>query len=380
MSVRHYLRLGIEVAVVVAIGALVVGSLLGQPVLLGYVETGSMEPTLSAGDGFVAIPAAVAGPVQTGDVVVFEAQHIRGGGLTTHRVVGKTDRGFRTRGDANPVTDQQGDEPPVRREQIVAVAWQPHGHVATVPQLGTAVHGVQTAIQAVQTRLANLLGMRSLLGIEGIAALLFGLTAVLLLVDVAVGGGRDRTRDPTRDAGTSTMVLVGLMALAVVVAATAAMMLPAGSDEFTIVSAEFDSDRPLVVQRGEQVSVTHPVGNSGLVPVVSMFEPGSDAVEVDPRERQLGGRSVENVTLTLSAPEEIGVYRRYVTEHRYLELLPPPIIRRLYTVHPWVPVVAIDTLLTLPFVLFGLAVLGRGRVRSRVRDGPSTLARLRNRL
>ena len=53
---------------------LLVGQLLGQPILLGYVATGSMEPTMDAGDGFIAIPSAVTGDVQEGDVVVFQAR------------------------------------------------------------------------------------------------------------------------------------------------------------------------------------------------------------------------------------------------------------------------------------------------------------------
>jgi signal peptidase len=81
-----------------------------------------MEPTLEPGDGFVAVPAELAGPIDDGDVIVFEAETIQGGGLTTHRVVDETDRGFITRGDANPFTDQDDSEPPVKRAQVVAKA------------------------------------------------------------------------------------------------------------------------------------------------------------------------------------------------------------------------------------------------------------------
>jgi len=77
--------------------ALVVGpdrrQLLGQPILLGYVATGSMEPTMDAGDGFVSVPSAVTGDVEEGDVVVYQARELHDGGLTTHRVVGETEEG-----------------------------------------------------------------------------------------------------------------------------------------------------------------------------------------------------------------------------------------------------------------------------------------------
>ena len=35
---------------------LILGSVLGQPITLGYVETESMSPTLEPGDGFIAVP------------------------------------------------------------------------------------------------------------------------------------------------------------------------------------------------------------------------------------------------------------------------------------------------------------------------------------
>src|SRR6056297_3527746 len=123
---------------------LLVGQLLGQPILLGYVATGSMEPTMDAGDGFVAIPSAVSGDVEEGDVVVFQARELHDGGLTTHRVVDETEGGYVTKGDANPFTDQDGGEPPVTDGQIVANALQIEGTVVTIPHLGTVVMGIQS--------------------------------------------------------------------------------------------------------------------------------------------------------------------------------------------------------------------------------------------
>jgi signal peptidase len=312
-------------------------------------------------------------------VIVYEAQEIQGGGLTTHRIVDETDRGFITRGDANPFTDQDNDEPPVRREQIVAVAWQPGGTVAVIPHLGTAVQGLQDALRTLQVRLAGLLGTRSLLGLQGIAYLLFATTVLLYLLDLYLADDTSRERDRERETGTSTRLLVGAMALGLVVAGTAAMAAPAGSQEFTIVSAEFESDRPFVVEQGTSTSTRYPVGNSGFVPVVTFLEPGSEAVDVQPREFRIEGRSVVNATLTLSAPPETGVYRRYVSEHRYLALLPQSVIRSLHGIHPWAPVAAIDALIAIPFYLIGIRLLGSGRIRSRSRDAPSRLSRLRRR-
>jgi len=75
----------------VVVLALIAGSLLGQPVLFSFVTTESMSPTIQAGDGFVVIPSVLVDDVGEGDVVVFDAQEIEGGGLTTHRIVGETE-------------------------------------------------------------------------------------------------------------------------------------------------------------------------------------------------------------------------------------------------------------------------------------------------
>jgi len=345
---------------------LITGQLLGQPVLLGFVTSGSMEPTLEPGDGFVAIPSAATGLVSEGDVVVYRAEEIQGGGLTTHRVVEETDRGYVTKGDANPFTDQDGGEPPVKDEQIVATAWQPGGEVLAIPGVGMVVTGTQRALQTGQRHIAATVGTRSLLGVQGLAYLVFALSVVLYAIDARRDSGRDRqSRDRSRDARPSTGLLVAVFAAIIVLAATAAMVGPAGPQQFGIVSAESDAPGPRVIERGTSESAAYPVGNSGFVPVVVFLEPGSDDVAVQPRELIVPGQSVENATLTIEAPPETGYYRRYVTEYRYLAVLPRSHIRTLYAVHPWAPIVAIDALLGVPFYLVTRALVGSGRGRNR---------------
>ena len=361
---------------------LIGGQILGQPALFGFVTSGSMEPTIDEGDGFVAIPAAITDDPEAGDVVVFRAEEIQGGGLTTHRIVEETDRGYITKGDANPFTDQDSDEPPVKSEQIVAVAWQPGGEVLAIPGVGTVVTGTQRALQIVQVTLASALGTRSLLGVQGLAYLIFGLSVLLYGVDAWRDSGRDRTsRDRSRDTGISARLVVGVLTALVVVSAIAAMVGPAGPQEFGVVSAENDSPGLRVIEQGTTESTTYPVGNGGFVPAIVFLEPGDENVDVQPRELTVPRQSVVNATVTISAPPETGYYRYYVTQHRYLALLPQAHIRALYELHPWAPIIVIDAMLGIPFYLVGTALVGTGRVRDRSRDtGQSTTARVRRRI
>lgn len=378
MALWKALRYAMTVVFLLVIGGMLAGAALSQPVFFTYVETDSMEPTLSAGDGFVAVPIEVAGPVGEGDVIVYRAESLHGGGLTTHRVVEETDRGYVTKGDANPFTDQGGkDESPVKDGQVVAKALQVGGHVVVVPHLGTAVEGTTEALAGVQRWTATLFGTRALLGAQGLAYLFFAATIVLYAVDVYRDNGtKDRERTRSRDDGTDVRVYAAAFALLVVAGATAAMVVPAGTQEFGVVSAEFDSERPDVVRAGETANATYAVHNGGVLPVYTVFEPASEGVDVRPREIRVGGGSRVDATLTLSAPPENGYYRYYVVEHRYLAVLPLTVIRGLHSMHPWAPIVAIDALLALPFYLLSIRLLGTGRIRSRSRDAPSRLRRL----
>jgi signal peptidase len=81
--------------------------------------------------------------------------------------------------------------------------------------------------------------------------------------------------------------------------------------------------------------------------------------------------------VTVHAPEAIGYYRYRVIEYRYLAVLPVPIIRGLYTIHPWAPIVVIDVVLVGVALLVSVLVLHarpdgslrgiRGSIRSRLR-------------
>jgi signal peptidase len=381
MTARRWVVRSIEVVVVLSAVALVAGQLLGQPVLLSYVTSGSMEPTIDTGDGFVAVPSAIAGPVEEGDVVVFEAEEVNGGELTTHRVVSETDRGLVTRGDANPFTDQANGEPPVKRTQVVAKALEVGGGVVVVPHLGTVVEGSRAVVETIQRQLAGLLGARSLLGVQGLAYVVFALSILGYAVDAVRDSGRNarRTRDRSRDSGIDARLVVSAFTLLIVLSATAAMVGPSGSQQYDVVSAEFDSERSNVIETGSSKETTVGISNGGLVPVMVFLESGSDGIDVEPGKVRIDGRDQVNATITLSAPPETGNYRRTLVQHRYLAVLPESTIRALHDVHQWLPILVIDAFLGVPFYLLGVRLVGTGRVRSRKRAAPSRFARLLDR-
>ena len=283
-ATKHLSRLFALLAVI-AVLALILGQVLGQPILLGYVATGSMEPTLDAGDGFIAVPSVLTGSASEGDVVVFDARTLHDGGLTTHRVVDVTDEGYHTHGDANPFTDQDGGEPPVSDGQIVAVALQVNGEVVRIPHLGTAVMTAHGAAETASGTVAGVFGLDSGLDAEGTGTVFVGIGVALLVFGLLLDHvgpkqrGLSRTRD--RENVLSIWLALAVVLIVLVTLASATMVVPSGVHEYGLISTDEPTDDPQVVAPGETAEVTRTIDNSGLLPVVVIVEGCSQVVQGD---------------------------------------------------------------------------------------------------
>jgi signal peptidase len=360
MTGRTVISRAVTATLLVTVVALLLSGWLGQPVLLGYVETDSMSPTLQSGDGFIAIPSAVAGPVHQGDVITFRAEVLHGGGLTTHRVIGETNHGYITKGDANPIPDQSGSgEPPVRDEQVVAKVMQVHGNVVVIPQLGQVVTGTQAVLEQVQRHFAGLFGSRTLLGTQGFATLIaifmLGLYGADVLRESFSAQSKSHERSSKRDTGLNVRILMIVFTVTIVTAMTVGMAAPSGYHEYhTIIS--------------DTESATLHVSNSAFIPVVVFLEPGSQKIETSSTRVTVGAHSTEEVTVFISPSQGPQDSRRYLGEHRYFALLPQGVLSQLYRFHPWAPILAIDALIAIPFYLFGVRLVGTDRVRNRSRN------------
>lgn len=356
--------LGAVIAVLLVLTLL--GSVLGLPMGISYVETGSMEPQLEPYDGFIAIPTAITGPVETGDVVVFDAVETGGGGLTTHRVVGETEEGYITQGDDVAFTDQQTGEPPVQEGQIRAKALQIGDKIVVIPKIGLAVVGIGSAIESVQRTLAGLLGTRALLGTQGLAYILLGFGAITYVAaSFAERSDNKKRRRPSsrRIEMLSPITIIAVMGVLLVLILTASMLAPAGPQQFQFVSSESDAAGPGVIHQGTTENVTYRIPSNGPLPVVSVIEPTSRGVSVTPTERYVAGGETENVTITIEAPDETGVYTRTVHEYRYLAFLPTGAILRLHAIDPLAPLIAINLLVGTLFVLVSVLFVGTDPIR-----------------
>jgi len=351
----------LQAAVALFVVAIVAGQMLGYPVLLGFVETGSMQPTLEPNDGFVAIPTPLAGPIEEGDVVTFRAEEIQGGGLTTHRVVGERDGGYVTRGDHNPFTDQQGGEPPVPRDEVLAVALQVGGEVVVLPDVGVAVAATRSVFGAV----GDALGLDG--GPTQLATVLFATLAGAFLLDELLAtpeDARPERRSANREAGYDAGRLLLAGVALVLLVATLSMTLPSGVEAVTYDSVEPERSSGGGIPAGGERAVPLEFSNGGYVPTV-VFLDTPDGAPLTSEALVLGPRERASVNVTVSAPSDPGRYEQRVVQRRYVGVLPVSVLRALNAVHPWLAVAAVDAFVGSVLFVAGRFLLGRGRLRLR---------------
>lgn len=365
MVLSRLLKQGIGLVAFLFVFSMAVGAFLGQPVGAAYVETGSMEPAISTGDGFIAVPPAIAGPVQEGDVVVFDAVNLNGGELVTHRVVGQTSEGYITRGDANVVTDQDGSEPPVSDAQIVAKVLMIGDTVVVIPNLGTAVSFTGSFVTTAQEELAVLLGTRAILGTQGLSYVLIGFGGVAYVLSAFVENSNSiRRRNTSRSTGQiNPQLIISAMLVLLIATLTASMIIPGGVHQFQYVSSESDAAGISVIGQGSTETVTYQVPSNGPLPVVVVIEPATQAVTVSEKQLFVPARTTAETNVTITAPSSTGVYVDAIVEHRYLAFLPQEVIFRLYQIHHWAPLVVINLIIGIAFLILAVVLIGLDPVR-----------------
>jgi len=344
---------------------LLVSQLLGQPAIV-FVETGSMAPTLNPNDGYLAVPAVIADDPEVGDVILFESQNLGGGELTTHRVAEITDEGYITQGDANPFTDQDGDEPPVSEGQIKAVALTVGDGIVVIPGLGASV----TAVRSVGTTIQNVVLVPLGLDIEvttlSTVAMVAGL--VLFVYGTVTGATDKRQRSRTRGGiFENAIIVIAVLTLVVIIPLNISMLLPSGVYQYEILSSEAPTDNPQIIPVGGESEVTYAMQNSGHLPVMVFLEAASDGVAVSESQIYVPRRSTVETSITMQAPEQTGSYLRFVREYRYLVVLPPSLIASLHAIHPVVAIAGINLFVGSIVVGVFVATVGTDRLRLRSR-------------
>ena len=276
-------------AAVVALAALAFG-----PLHLSYVTSGSMEPTLSQGDGYL----LVEGPVSEGDLVTFRSENR---GYVTHRVVDETAAGYVTKGDANPSTDQAAGDPYVAESAVVGRVVTLGGGPLVIPFLGPVVGFVST---------------HSLLA--------FGAVAALFAWDLL---GGERTR-PIREVYTFDDVARPLF-LGLVVASLLVMVFATSVHPTSYAVEAGEPTQHYSIPAGQEVE--------RKVSVTTMHLPLTTTV-VDASGAEVVAKRVDGTETHLTLripPQEVGTYEPSVRVTPYPAVLPGAWLETLHGVSPY---------------------------------------------
>ncbi|RJX44733.1 signal peptidase I [Halonotius aquaticus] len=361
MDLRSAAGTSITVLLVLIAILILVTQVFGFPSPISFVATDSMEPQLEPGDGFIGIPEPLAGEIAPGDVITFEAQRLGGGGLTTHRVVEKTEQGYLTKGDANPFRDQAAGEPPVQQSQIRLKAVQINDKIIVIPNVGDVSNAAEGVIGSVITGI----------GLGDISPDNPGITvAILGLVMVLGAGGYDfisddtarlSRRSPSRNVIDSRLLLVAVL-LVLSLPLLSITALPSGTSELSIESSTASTDNPAVIEPGNYTETNTTVENSQILPMVIIIEPASEGLEVSNSVLSAGSDETVTTKIKIWAPEEPGRYVRSRAVHFYIHVLPANTIGFLHRIHPFVALTVTTSVMLLPVAILFLLIVGNRKI------------------
>lgn len=293
------------------------------PYGLGYPTSESMEPTLSQDDVYILGPAI---DVSTGDIVVFDQSGTERGfeEATVHRIVGQTNKGYITQGDANEETDQQLGAPPVTESQIT-------GKVVT---FGGEPISIPNSYRIAQTLIEN----SRLIGVVGV------LLVTIPIVRGALSSAKSATRSPTRPL--QTRELLTIVTVIVFIGMTLFFFLTPSVHVWTTVATTGET--------AEQSQVNIPVDESVEKEISFNHSTETDLGVTVPTVQ---GGDIQSTTYgddAIAIKMEVGPYNTKgekevnIVFYRYPAILPGDWIRTLHSIHPFVASLASSATIIFP--------------------------------
>ena len=331
------------IVVVFLLGSLA-GFFLNRPVFLSYAYSDSMTPTINRGDLFLMNP--LARNFEVGDIVVFH----RRDGWTVHRIFAITGNGILTKGDNNVATDQQdGLYPPVKDSDVA-------GKVVVLFSKPLLLRGGGDLINSIRLKLDNPYAIAILL-IAG-AVLTFS------------GGNKKRKRVKYYRVSVKTLYAV---ASALIIAGFLFVTVASwGTLAFTYSSTLAGNQREGWYLPGSTFDRNLTLENNAFYPFYYFVDGESERAHLTgPTFFRIGGGSSVTFSVHVTVPRDTRIYREEFGVRSYPAVLPASFVVFLYSLSPYLPLVAYATLLAgLLVVFYRLAGISEGDVlRIRKRRG-----------
>ncbi|AEA47427.1 signal peptidase I [Archaeoglobus veneficus] len=292
----------------------IVGALFDRPVLLSYVTSDSMEPTINRYDLFFINPFSH--QYSKGDIIVFKSE----GKWVCHRVYAVVDDGYITKGDNNVATDQSGGKNIVRSENIAGKVITIFGKLILIPGVGTYTGSISSLVWK------NKLLFLVIFSLAGLFSLTGG------------KGRRQRNRRYIKLRHSQLYTIMCFSVLIIVSLLSVALITPHNISYGTTSAAGV---RPEWVSPGDVFEREIEIKNHGIYPYYFYVKSESPRAEVEEGFFLMPGDGAV-VSVVIHAPDDTGIYSEKVLVCKYLPLAPLAVFDALAAVSVYLPIMFVN--------------------------------------
>ena len=292
----------------------IVGFVLDRPILISYVYSDSMSPTLEKGDLFFINPLSKG---DVNDVIVFKMNSK----WTVHRVYAKEHDGYVTKGDNNVATDQQeGKNPKIPKDAVIGKVITVGGQPLRIPRAGEY-------IKYLSKKGSNLY----------IAMAFLVLGAILL----TTSGEERKKKSRKKYIKVKFKTLYAVTASLILVVLVVSIMLSWGTLTFSYSSTLAGGQREGWYLPGSTFEEELTLKNRAIYPFLYFVEAQGDRVEIlSEKSFRIYGGEQEKIKVRVSVPEDTRIYGEKIHVYAYLPILPEGTITKLYHKSPYLPLIA----------------------------------------
>lgn len=300
---------------------------------LWYVYSESMEPIIKTNDGFFVMRSK---KYAIDDIITFKPK-VLGQPYVTHRIVAITyDGKFITKGDNNPMSDQQGGEPLISKTQIIGKAVCINGKPMIIPKLGILSQKIQNNIPKVNVFII-------------VSIFVFGFLIEYVIAHILHKGKAIKNKKHLRLLDIAPyfdplffMIFLLVISNTFIIGQTIKSW---KSDEisYVVVSTEgLPSPTP-----GEKFEKNKSLQNAAFIPFLIILEPEDNNISIISNKFVISPKQHAAYTLSIIAPEKTGYYTHSIHKKAYPNVLPGKLFNHLYSINPSLPL----------FIIFGPSML-----------------------
>lgn len=286
-----------------------IGFILDRPVLVSYVTSNSMKPTLNKGDLFLINPFSKGGQ---GEIIVFKMN----GRWTVHRVYAVTAEGYITKGDNNIATDQQSSGDVVKREDVIGTVVTIFGKPVKVPYVGEYIEEISKSVKNLYI---------------AIIAIVIG--AILM----TSGKEKRRKNNKKKIIKIKYKTLYAIASTIMLAVFLITIIATWGNVGFSYTSTLAGGQREGWYLPNTEFDKTVTIKNKALYPMYYILNPKMGEISIDNTEFVLMRNEKEDVNVRVKVPSDTKIYYAQIEVYSYPLLLPSDTIKSAWKISPYLP-------------------------------------------